>query len=129
MARTCESCKAPIDFGTAARRFCNDTCRKRASRAKTAPVAPPPVAAAGPSASTRDAVLAELEEACKQDSYLGRAALALADRIDQSTAVMGFAALVKELRSTMEDVLAGVHVEQDPVDELRERRDGKRRAG
>lgn len=69
---------------------------------------------------------AELDAAGRADTYLGAAALALADRIDQSTAVMGFAALVKELRATMDAALAGVKKVADPLDELRARRDAKR---
>ena len=71
------------------------------------------------------AVTSELEAAGRLETYLGASALALAERIDSSTAVMGFAALVKELRSTMEAALAGVVVAADPVDELRSRRDRK----
>lgn len=71
------------------------------------------------------AVRAQLEAAGRAETYLGAAALALAERIDNSTAVMGFAPLVKELRSTMDAALAGVKVAGDPVDELRARRDRK----
>jgi len=70
-----------------------------------------------------EAVRAELEAAGRVDTYLGRAALALAVRIDYSTAVMGFAALVKELRATMQAATEGVVVAADPIDELRARRD------
>jgi len=70
-----------------------------------------------------EAVRAELEAAGRADTYLGRAAAALAVRIDESTAVMGFAALVKELRATMQAATEGVVVQADPIDELRERRD------
>jgi len=59
-------------------------------------------------------------------SYTGQIALALAERLDNSTAVMGFAALAKELRVTMVAAKAGVAVAADPVDELRSRRDSKR---
>lgn len=69
---------------------------------------------------------AELDESGRAETYLGAAALALADRIDQSTAVMGFAALVKELRATMDAALAGVQKAADPLDELKRRRDAKR---
>jgi hypothetical protein len=71
-------------------------------------------------------VQAKLEAAGRSETYLGAAALALADRIDQSTAVMGFAALVKELRATMDAALDGVQQAADPLDELKRRRDAKR---
>jgi hypothetical protein len=75
--------------------------------------------------STVGAVQAQLEAAARAETYLGASALRLAERIDQSTAVMGFAALVKELRSTMDAALAGVKVANDPVDEIRLRRERK----
>jgi len=77
----------------------------------------------GTAGTTVEAVRAELEAAGRVDTYLGRAALALAVRIDESTAVMGFAALVKELRATMQAATEGVVVAADPIDELRARRD------
>jgi hypothetical protein len=67
-----------------------------------------------------------LESAGRAETYLGACALALADRIDQATAVMGYAALIKELRATMDAALAGVQRAADPLDELRARRDSKR---
>jgi len=70
-----------------------------------------------------DAVVAELEAVGRLETYLGRSAVALARRIDESTAVMGFAALTKELRSTMDAALASVARAADPVDELRARRE------
>lgn len=79
--------------------------------------------------STVEAVRAELVAAGRADSYLGRAALALAYRVDTSTAVMGFAALVKELRATMDAATGDVTSAGDPVDELRARRDRILRAG
>lgn len=72
------------------------------------------------------AVLAELTAAGRLEGHLGASALALAARIDSSTSVQGFAALVKELRAVMAAALAGVQSEADPVDELRGRRDRKR---
>lgn len=69
------------------------------------------------------AVRAELDRAGCVDTYLGSAALVLAERIDQSTGVTGLSALVRSLQSTMAAVLAGVPRVADPVDELRSRRD------
>lgn len=124
MQRACDSC---AEFYTAVRstsRFCSDTCRKRGQRGHIAavPVTPdvPPVVT-GTVAATR----AELAAADRLGTYLGAAALALAVRIDESTAVMGFAALVKELRSTMVEALKGAPRAADAVDELEERRERK----
>jgi len=132
VTRTCERCSGPLDSTRQGARFCSSACRKAAWRARQ----DLPVADAGVPAASRDglgtdatpgttvdAVLAELVAAGKADSYLGRAALALALRIDVSTAVMGFAALVKELRATMDAATEGVPVAADPVDELRARRE------
>jgi len=70
-------------------------------------------------------VRVELEAAGRAETYLGAAAVALAERIDSATAVMGFAALVKELRSTMDAALAGVERTADVVDEVKAARDRK----
>lgn len=106
-------------------RFCSESCRKKASRGTSSPHVEP--IAALEAASTRSRVQAELEAAGRAETYLGAAALALADRIDQSTAVMGFAALVKELRATMDAATAGVVKAGDAVDEVTARREEKLR--
>jgi hypothetical protein len=92
-------------------------------RRNTVGTAPEQDATANP--STVSAVRAALEAGGRLDTYLGAAALALAERVDSSTAVMGFAALVKELRVTMDAAMAGVTTAVDPVDELRAWRDRK----
>jgi hypothetical protein len=74
---------------------------------------------------TVDAVKRDLLAAGRLETYMGAAAVALAERIDTSNAVMGFAALVKELRSTMTAAMAGAKPAADQVDQLRGRRDRK----
>jgi len=108
--------------------YCSKSCRQAASRAKKHSVGLAAVSTGdvADSVSTVATVRRQLEAAGRLDTYLGSAAVQLAHRIDQSTAVMGFAALVKELRSTMDAAMAGVQVADDPIDELRARRDGKR---
>jgi len=126
MQRPCGSCGEPYEAKRSDSSFCSPRCKKRAQRGHTAPVAVPiamPVVAGG---SALRSVSAELEAAGRTGTYLGALALVLATRIDGSTAVMGFAALAKELRVTMDAALAGVTVAADPVDELRSRRDAKR---
>lgn len=125
MRRDCDSCGSGYDAQRPNSKFCSESCRKKATRGTSTPRMEPISAAVDPIASTHSRVLADLEKAGRAETYLGAAALALADRIDQSTAVMGFAALVKELRSTMDAAMAGVTVADDPVDELRARRDRK----
>ena len=120
MERSCNACGAPYEAVRASSQYCGDTCKKRAQRGYT----PPATTSTG--SGTATAVRAELTAAGRLDTHLGAAALALADRIDNATAVMGFAALVKELRATMEAATAGAVEAMDPVDELRARRDDKR---
>ena len=125
MQRSCGSCGRSYESERATSKFCGDTCRKRSQRGHVAPATALPVRDSGTPSGTVAAVRAELEAAGRSGTHLGAAALALAERIDGSTAVMGFAALVKELRLTMEAAVAGVKVAADPVDELRSRRDAK----
>jgi len=56
-------------------------------------------------------------------------AMQLARRVDQATAVMGYAALVKQLMATLDAAMKGVAVRTDAVDDLKARRDAKRAAG
>lgn len=126
MQRNCDSCSSPYTAQRPNSRFCSESCRKKAARGTDSPRIEP-IEARSDVASTRSRVQAELEEAGRAETYLGAAALALADRIDQSTAVMGFAALVKELRSTMEAATAGVVKAGDAVDEVTARREEKLR--
>ena len=76
------------------------------------------------------AVRAELATAGCLDTYLGAAAVQLADRIDQSVgSAPGLAGMVRELRATMYAALAGNRSAADPVDEIRARRDRIRASG
>ncbi len=125
MSGVCEFCAKPFTSSARSARFCTPKCRKGAFLARreaAALVDAPPVTAAG----TVAAVLAELVAAGRVEGHLAASALALAARIDSSTSVQGFAALVKELRLTMVAALAGAQSQSDPVDELRGRRDRKR---
>jgi hypothetical protein len=70
-------------------------------------------------------VLAELEQYNRVETVRGQIAIALARRIDASKAVMGFAALTKELDRALDAALAGVEVAEDPIDQIRRRRDEK----
>jgi len=126
MQRPCGSCGEPYEAKRSDSRFCGDRCKKRAQRGHTAPVAVPIAMPVLSSDKAVASVQRELEAAGRTDTYLGALALVLAARIDGSKAVMGFAALAKELRVTMDAALAGVTVVADPVDELRSRRDAKR---
>jgi hypothetical protein len=128
MSRSCQQCGKAFESASAHARFCGATCRKASSRGapKVTELRAPVVQ---PGQGTAAQVRAQLESAGRLETYLGAAAIALAERIDSATAVMGFAALVKELRSTMDAALAGVQREASPLDEIKARRDLKRIAG
>ena len=77
-------------------------------------------------ASTR----AQLVAAGKLDCALGSAAMTYAARLDDpDTAASAVAAIGKELRSTLEELTRGVAVASDPVDDLKAKRDARRKAG
>lgn len=121
MDKACEHCSASFRAESPRARFCSAKCRKGAFLKRHETPAPP----AERSGTTTERVRTELEAAGRLETWQGAAALALAERIDSSTAVMGFAALVKQLEATMKGALDGAKVAADPVDELRARRDRK----
>lgn len=112
MQRTCDRCGAPFEARRGNARFCSDACRTSAKRARQAGQSEALTAevtelrerlveGAGLAASTR----AELDRAGRLDTWQGQAALALAVLIDNATAVMGYAALVREHRAAMVEAL------------------------
>lgn len=127
MIKSCRRCSKEFESDASTAMYCSKSCRQAASRAKKTTVALPTASSGSVenSVSTVATVTRQLEMTGRLDTYLGAAAVQLAQRIDASTAVMGFAALVKELRSTMDAALEGVQVADDPLDELRARRDRK----
>ncbi len=79
-----------------------------------------------PADSVRDATLAQLVEAGREDTTLGVTALALAGRIDSGQdSGSALAALAKQLESTLESATKGANVVASPMDELRARRAAK----
>ncbi|WP_217349378.1 hypothetical protein [Mycolicibacterium fortuitum] len=75
-------------------------------------------------------VVNDLTAAGRMQSVLGQQALRLAIRLETSTVDTGagLVSLSKELRALMSLALAGAEDESDPVDELKSRRDEKRRS-
>lgn len=121
--KSCEVCSTRFEAQRSSSKFCTPKCRSVAFQRRHANAeAGPAQEAEGP---TLVAVRAQLVAAGRSGTYLGAAAIKLAERIDSSTAVMGFAALVKQLEATMGAALAGVKVADDPVDEVRALRDRK----
>ena len=131
VSRVCDVCGAPYEAIRPNARYCSPACRKRLQRHPEAALvssAQPELGGEG-SGPTVVAVRTELAAAGRDTTYLGSIAVALADRMDGSRSIMGYAAMAKELRSTMDQALAGVKAAADPVDELRARRDRIRDAG
>lgn len=137
MTRNCDVCRKPFDAKRPQARFCGATCRKRASRGagptvaapKPAVSAPLPAEAAG--AGLIASVVNELTAAGRLSTALGQCALRLAVRMETSTVDTGagLASMSKELRAVMAQALANAEESDDPIDELRARRDRKRRTG
>jgi hypothetical protein len=108
-------------------RYCGGACRQRAKRAGLAGRSgvvrePPPT-----DSPLIRVVTAELEAAGQADSWCGRAALLMAQRLSDplcpSSAVVP---LSRELQRTMEWVMRDVWRRRDPLDEVKRRRDSKR---
>ena len=75
-----------------------------------------------------EAVTATLAAIGKTDTALGASALVLAGRLDaDGTADTAVAAMTKELRATLSELTRDAPAKGDPVDELRERRERRRR--
>jgi hypothetical protein len=134
--RPCDACGEPYEAKTARSRYCSDRCKRRYHRGARAPEnvtpleprkrkkRPPadgqPVGDAGP---VEKATVAALQEVDRAGTPLGAAAVVLARRLDEGRDTgQGFASLAKQLQATLGSATAGVHVEADPVDELRARR-------
>lgn len=74
------------------------------------------------------ATKAELDKAGRLDTALGQQALVLARRIDEATdSGSALAAVAKELRVTLAEATKAASSTADPVDELRARREARRR--
>lgn len=114
--------------------YCGSNCRSAASKARAAglPTTPRtliPVPAVGDGSPVVGATRAELDQANRLDTALGQAALALAARIDSGMDTgSSMAAAVKQLQVTLAAATAGAAGVVSRLDQMRERRDLKRRA-
>lgn len=114
--RNCDVCgKAYKTKRPDSSKYCGSRCRNRRARDAGPPDDGNVVNLPGQQAvaSVVAASRAELAAAGRLDTHLGQAALALAERIDNARAVMGFAAMVKELRDTMREAMEDVDVHDD----------------
>jgi len=125
MNRKCDLCGTEYKAQRPSSKFCSVRCRNRNARGHGAVVVA--IQHDEPANGiTVSAVRKELASAGREDTYLGAAALKLAERIDASTAVMGFAGLVKQLEDTMASAMKGANVDADPVIDLLARINAKR---
>ena len=130
-AGSCVTCGGPLPpvKSGGRRRYC-EVCtpmkRNKPTAAAPAPIKALPTPQDGKVVA---ATLATLRSAGREETVAGAAALALAEILDAgSQSGSSAAALVKELRATMDEALAGVRTTTSLVDELRARRDAKRGA-
>lgn len=136
MARLCAGCGRSVASQRAGALYCGDTCKKRGQRAQKAAerqnIAPERgiTPESGSEAPLVVSVRAALAEADREASFAGQIALELAARVANGKELgSSVASLAKQLRETMAEALAGVAVAADPLDEIRARRDAKRRRG
>lgn len=74
------------------------------------------------------AVKTELTANAKQDSAMGRTAMALAVRIDDvETPATAVAAMAKELRGVLTELGLEAKVAADPLDEFKKRREARQK--
>ncbi|TFI01643.1 hypothetical protein [Micrococcus lylae] len=154
MIIACQSCGSEFEAKRAHAKYCSEKCKKRAQRA--VPKAEQRKAATAvvgrlmdhdghdssePPAEGRlivdetpmtvhQATLDELRKAGKLGTVAGQSALALARRIDNPALDTGsaLAGMVKQLEATLAGVLADKEDAGDELDELRRRREERRRA-
>lgn len=134
MTASCARCGS--DFATRRRsaKWCSDRCRQAGARARKAGKSETPtkVRKSGAEVETLGAGVApavsrELELVGRLDTFAGRAAIALAMRIDDGAeSSAGLAALTRELSARMSEAVADVESAGDLIDELRARREARR---
>lgn len=123
MQRACEACGTAYEAKRPSSRFCSDRCRKRTARAQGTAAKPP----ATPVEQQPDSAIAEhvaRELGDQLDSAAGQMAIALARRLDANLDTgSAMAAVARELRTLIVEVLGNQPQAADPIDELRARRD------
>jgi hypothetical protein len=133
MQRACVRCGAPFEAKLPTAKYCGSSCRARQSErpvVAAAPVADLPSPAPVPVPSRLVVMVeAELEAAGRLNTARGQMALELAmfvgNPFDNGSQR---AALLRELRACLDAALEGAKVADDPLDEIRARRE-RRLAG
>jgi hypothetical protein len=136
--RPCDACGEAFEPRTSRSRYCDRVpCRRkrarvakreqRRQRVRRANVAT--LRRAPPGEAVAEAVRQELEAAGKLSTSIGQAALVLARRLDdpQDDTGSSSAALSKQLRTLMAEALEDMKIPNDPLDELRARRERRHR--
>lgn len=133
MTRTCERCGKDFQARRSTAKYCGSTCRSQASvvRADGGTVVPLTAVAASAVADDEetltDATRRALTTAGVARTVSGRAALALARRIDAGQdGGSAMASMVKQLEASVSAALASVS-RADQLDEVNQRRDKKLR--
>lgn len=124
MTRACDQCGVDYEAKRPSSRYCSARCRNRSARAnggKPRPSASQPEATA-PDSAIADHVARELGN--QVDTAAGQMAIALARRLDANLDTgSAMAAVARELRTLIVEVLGNQPQAADPIDELRARRD------
>lgn len=147
MDRACDVCGITYTAKRASSRYCSPRCKTRAHRASDAvkaqptskaqprpeaPVVPIPTPepAEALAVSVAESTRRALVELGRLESPLGQATMVLARRLDNpgSDTGAGLASLAKQYQATFAVATEGAKVEEDPLDELRARRDRKKQA-
>lgn len=136
----CDSCSNEFEAKRSNAKFCSTKCRTRrhrqmrtkavAAERREQAVEAVKVEYPAMSATLTRVTMDELEACGRAETPLGRLALSLALRIDTSTedeSGSAMAALSKELRAALAAAVANAERADDPVDELRARREARRR--
>lgn len=137
MERNCAACGSPYEAKTSRSKYCSERCKRRYHRGARAEEPAPQRAkkrakrsADEPATiqSVEAATIMQLAEANRLGTPLGQSALILARRLDASSADTGagVASLAKQLQATLDAALANADTADDPLDELRARREAKR---
>jgi len=127
--RSCALCGNAFEAKRPHAKYCGARCRVGASRGGLSTPRTPAVARSE-SGGLVDAVRAALEAADRVNTVKGQHALELAGRIVNAPGMnTGVAALSKRLDDVLAEALRDSAKVANPLDELRARRDRKRRAG
>ena len=131
MTVTCVVCGGEFQAVRHQAKYCGGKCSKRAQRGAgptRMPTPAPNVEVDNPNVGLVSTVINELTAIDRLNTSIGQAALRLATRMETSTVDTGsgLAAMTRELRAVMGQLMASGQAAMDPLDELKARRDHKR---